>query len=183
MKGKILGYSDADGGAISGDDGMRYRFAISDWRGAGVPGAGGLVDFDMADGRAIDIYPLAEAERPAPMPKTSPPPAAPAPSTAPSLWRAPMLGLIVTAALLIYIFLMPPTLFHPYAGNFKPLLLIGWSIVAIVWRNKRDFERTNQYGTGIYRNFGHVVGSGALDLIVGFAAIAGLIVGGFALLL
>lgn len=188
MKGDILGYSDVDGGAITGEDGARYRFGKSDWRGADLPVAGGRVDFDVADGRAIDIYPLAGTGQLAASPVTAPMPAPAAPAVAASgsaipLWRTPLFGLGVTAVILIYVFLIPPSLFHPMAGNLKPLLLIGLSIAAIVWRNKRSFDRTNQYGVESFRGFGHVVGSGAIDLVAGLGAIVGLIVGGFALIL
>lgn len=59
MKGKILGFSETDGtGAISADDGTRFRFVRDDWRGDKPPAAGMAVDFEAADGAARDIYPL-----------------------------------------------------------------------------------------------------------------------------
>ncbi len=58
MKGKILGYSETDGtGAISGEDGARYKFVKGNWRGERPPTSGTPVDFDIAEGAAIDIYP------------------------------------------------------------------------------------------------------------------------------
>ena len=59
MKGRVLGFSDADGtGAISADDGTRFRFVRDDWRGDRPPAAGMAVDFEAADGAAKDIYPV-----------------------------------------------------------------------------------------------------------------------------
>lgn len=59
MKGKILGYNETDGtGAISADDGTRFRFVRDDWRGDKPPAAGAVVDFEAADGAARDIYPV-----------------------------------------------------------------------------------------------------------------------------
>jgi len=59
MKGKILGFNEADGtGAISAEDGSRHRFTREDWRGDKPPVAGAQVDFETADGAARDIYPL-----------------------------------------------------------------------------------------------------------------------------
>lgn len=62
MKGKILGYNAADGtGAISADDGARYRLAQADWRGERPPVAGMAVDFETDAGVAREVYPLAGA--------------------------------------------------------------------------------------------------------------------------
>ncbi len=59
MKGKILGFNEVDGvGAISADDGTRFRFVRDDWRGEKPPVAGAVVDFEAADGTARDIYPV-----------------------------------------------------------------------------------------------------------------------------
>ena len=59
-KGVVLGFSDATGsGIINGDDGGRFKFILSAWRGEGSPVAGVEVDFETSDdGAAIDIYPL-----------------------------------------------------------------------------------------------------------------------------
>ncbi|WP_432769113.1 MAG: hypothetical protein HEQ22_17445 [Sphingopyxis sp.] len=59
MKGKILGFSEADGsGAISADDGSRHRFVRAEWRGDKAPVAGMIVDFESEGGSAKDIYPV-----------------------------------------------------------------------------------------------------------------------------
>ena len=51
MKGKILGYSEADGsGAISAEDGSRHRFTRADWRGDKPPATGMVVDFESEGG-------------------------------------------------------------------------------------------------------------------------------------
>ena len=64
MRGTILGFDAAAGqGAISGEDGRRYRFAADEWRGGlAVPGPGGIVDFEHdAGGGATGVYPLPAA--------------------------------------------------------------------------------------------------------------------------
>src|SRR3546814_10463030 len=62
MKGKILGYSEADGsGAISADDGSRHRFTRADWRGDKPPATGMVVDFESSEGAAKEIYPVGGA--------------------------------------------------------------------------------------------------------------------------
>lgn len=62
MKGKILGFSEAEGtGAISAEDGSRYRFARAEWRGERPPTTGTVVDFEGADGQAQEIYPVSGA--------------------------------------------------------------------------------------------------------------------------
>lgn len=64
MKGKILGFNEAEGtGAISAEDGTRYRFTRADWRGERSPTTGAGVDFEGADGGATEIYPLAGSVR------------------------------------------------------------------------------------------------------------------------
>ena len=59
MKGKVLGVgSDAEPGVIVGEDGNRYRYSATDWKGEALPAVGAEVDFDVgADGAAKDIYP------------------------------------------------------------------------------------------------------------------------------
>ncbi len=61
MRGQVLGFDNATGqGMISGDDGTRYAFARGDLQGgakAAMPG--GMVDFNVSDGRAVSIYPIA----------------------------------------------------------------------------------------------------------------------------
>jgi hypothetical protein len=57
MKGRILGWTGTEG-AISADDGRRYRFTPDDWRGERPPATSMAVDFEAdASGVARDIYP------------------------------------------------------------------------------------------------------------------------------
>jgi uncharacterized membrane protein YhaH (DUF805 family) len=57
MKGNVLGFDpDTNTGAISGYDGQRYDFVTADWRGAGRPRRGDIVDFQAIDRRATEIY-------------------------------------------------------------------------------------------------------------------------------
>jgi uncharacterized membrane protein YhaH (DUF805 family) len=57
MKGNILGFDpDTNTGAISGYDGQRYDFVTAEWRGAGRPRRGDVVDFQAIDQRATEIY-------------------------------------------------------------------------------------------------------------------------------
>lgn len=59
MRGTILGYESAGGeGVINNDAGERIKFARTEWKGAGEPIAGRQVDYDLADGRAVDIFPV-----------------------------------------------------------------------------------------------------------------------------
>jgi len=59
MQGKILDYSvQANTGVISGDDGQRYSFVGSEWKGQAAPTAGTVVDFTQNEGIAFQIYPL-----------------------------------------------------------------------------------------------------------------------------
>jgi uncharacterized membrane protein YhaH (DUF805 family) len=56
MNGNVLGFdTDTHTGAISGDDGNRYDFALSDWRGPRLPRRGDRVDFQAIEQRATDI--------------------------------------------------------------------------------------------------------------------------------
>ncbi len=58
MKGKILDFnSDNRTGLISGDDGNRYKFELSDWKGDKLPAAGSKVDFGVNGESAEGIYP------------------------------------------------------------------------------------------------------------------------------
>lgn len=62
MKGKILGFNQAEGsGAIAAEDGSRHRFLTEDWRGDKPPAAAMAVDFESTNGAAKDIYPVAGA--------------------------------------------------------------------------------------------------------------------------
>jgi len=57
MKGNVLGFDpDTNTGAISGYDGQRYDFVTAEWRGAGRPRRGDVVDFQAVDQRATEIF-------------------------------------------------------------------------------------------------------------------------------
>ena len=61
MRGKVLSFN-GSGGLISGDDGNRYGFAVSDLQGGAVyVAAGSTVDFEIGDGRALSVYILSAA--------------------------------------------------------------------------------------------------------------------------
>lgn len=55
MKGQILGF-DGETGAINGEDGARYKFTASDWKGQRPPKANDAVDFLVEGGAAQEIY-------------------------------------------------------------------------------------------------------------------------------
>lgn len=57
MKGTVLGL-ESDGGVISGEDGARYRFSGEQWKGPRSPQPRDEVDFEIADGRATDVFVL-----------------------------------------------------------------------------------------------------------------------------
>lgn len=62
MKGKILGVATGDlAGAITGDDGKRYRYEAADWRGERPTSVGASVDFEVEGGAARDVYPTVGA--------------------------------------------------------------------------------------------------------------------------
>ncbi len=57
MRGQILGVDRKTGDAqVTGEDGRRYRFRPDDWADPIGPAVGALVDFDIADGRAVSVY-------------------------------------------------------------------------------------------------------------------------------
>ena len=57
MRGQILGVDRKTGDAqVTGEDGQRYRFRQDDWADPVSPAVGALVDFDIADGRAVSVY-------------------------------------------------------------------------------------------------------------------------------
>lgn len=57
MKGKTLEFNqESRTGVISGDDGKRYTFAISEWKGTALPKAGNSVDFSINGDTAEAIY-------------------------------------------------------------------------------------------------------------------------------
>ena len=56
MRGKILG-AGADGGVISAEDGKRYKFDRTQWKGDTSPSAGDEVDFEIdGEGRAAEVF-------------------------------------------------------------------------------------------------------------------------------
>lgn len=62
MKGKILGVATVElAGAITGDDGKRYRYEAADWRGERPASVGAGVDFEVEGGAARDVYPAVGA--------------------------------------------------------------------------------------------------------------------------
>ena len=59
MRGTILGFDASAGeGVINDADGKRIKFGRTDWKGAGEPTAGRQIDYDEAEGRAIDVFPV-----------------------------------------------------------------------------------------------------------------------------
>jgi hypothetical protein len=57
MKGTILDFSvQAGDGIISGDDNNRYKFSGTEWKASDAPARGQRVDFDIANGRATEVY-------------------------------------------------------------------------------------------------------------------------------
>jgi hypothetical protein len=67
MDGRVLHYDPAEeAGLIRGSDGERYAFAAGDWRSPHSPAAGDGVDFDVAEGRAVEIFLVAQAPAAAP---------------------------------------------------------------------------------------------------------------------
>ena len=62
MRGQVLGVDAREGvGLVAGDDGVRYTFRPEDWAAAGEPSIGQQVDFETADRRALNIFPLGAA--------------------------------------------------------------------------------------------------------------------------
>jgi uncharacterized membrane protein YhaH (DUF805 family) len=60
MRGNVIGFDpDTNTGAISGHDGNRYDFVMTDWRGGNRPRHGDVVDFQATGQRAVDIYLIA----------------------------------------------------------------------------------------------------------------------------
>jgi TM2 domain-containing membrane protein YozV len=73
MRGQVLGVDARSGhGLLSGDDGQRYTFLPGDWTQRSEPVIGQSVDFETADGRALNIFPLAAPPVVAPAPRTPP---------------------------------------------------------------------------------------------------------------
>lgn len=62
MKGRILGTATIDAaGAITGEDGQRYRYGLADWRGERAATPGVSVDFEIEAGEAKEVYPAVGA--------------------------------------------------------------------------------------------------------------------------
>jgi TM2 domain-containing membrane protein YozV len=76
MRGQVLGVDARKGvGLLAGDDGRRYTFGPEDWAQRGEPVIGQKVDFETADDRALNIFPLPSVPVATPAPTV---PAAPA---------------------------------------------------------------------------------------------------------
>lgn len=59
MRGRVLGWDNSvSQGQISGEDGQRYNFNRPDWRESYWPQRGQLVDFEIVETRASNIYVL-----------------------------------------------------------------------------------------------------------------------------
>lgn len=59
MRGRILGYDGRTGeGQISGEDGERYPFTVTEWKQPRPPAQGEAVDFESDAGTARSIYRL-----------------------------------------------------------------------------------------------------------------------------
>ena len=57
MKGKILDYNIQESkGIISGDDGQRYSFENKDWKASELPKVNQIVDFEVDELNALEIY-------------------------------------------------------------------------------------------------------------------------------
>lgn len=77
MRGQILGVDARTGdGLLAGEDGRRYVFRPEDWAERGEPAVGLQVDFEAAERRALNIFPLPDARGDMLIP---PPSSAPAP--------------------------------------------------------------------------------------------------------
>lgn len=59
MRGQILGVDTRTGdGLVAGEDGRRYRFRPDDWADRGEPAVGLEVDFEAAEQRALNLFPV-----------------------------------------------------------------------------------------------------------------------------
>lgn len=64
MKGKILDFVLIKGeGVISGDDGKRYTFQVTEWKSQAHPTVGARIDFDVNGNSAVSVYFDAPARR------------------------------------------------------------------------------------------------------------------------
>ena len=72
MRGRLLDFDFRTGrGEISGEDGMRYLFADSEWRAPTRPQQGQVLDFQPRGRQAVAIYSLATPETRVPVPPKS----------------------------------------------------------------------------------------------------------------
>jgi hypothetical protein len=71
MQGQVLEVDTQKGGLILGDDGNRYEFPVTEWRGDSPPAAGMGVDFLTSDERARQVYPVARSSRLLSLPQAS----------------------------------------------------------------------------------------------------------------
>jgi len=64
MDGRLFHFDDeAQTGQVEGDDGKRYPFDFSQWRGRGLPNVGTPVRFELRDGHAIQVFNRPETQR------------------------------------------------------------------------------------------------------------------------
>ncbi|WP_251978513.1 hypothetical protein [Salinicola avicenniae] len=64
MDGHLTRFDDeTQQGEIDSEDGQRYAFDFSQWRGRGLPGAGMPVRFEVRDGAAIRVFNRPETQR------------------------------------------------------------------------------------------------------------------------
>jgi len=96
MRGQVLGVNLKTGeGQVAGDDGRRYTFLPEDWAHRGEPAVGATVDFETADTRAINIFPLPTVAGGAIQPAyAAPTPAPAAPTSDRNKWIAAVLAFI-----------------------------------------------------------------------------------------
>ncbi|NHH86292.1 hypothetical protein [Cobetia sp. MB87] len=57
MIGEIIHFDDAEQqGTIRDEKGSEHAFDLVGWRGRGLPGPGVAVDFELRDGRAVQVF-------------------------------------------------------------------------------------------------------------------------------
>lgn len=57
MRGNVLGFDMGTGqGTVSDASGNRHNFSAGDWKSAGQPSAGAVVDYTISGDRAVDLY-------------------------------------------------------------------------------------------------------------------------------
>lgn len=63
MEGRVLGFdSQTKEGAIKGKDGNRYQFSLDSWNNDKVPSYDMLIDFEVSEGKAINIFPIKDQD-------------------------------------------------------------------------------------------------------------------------